>query len=242
MQIKNKKDLKVISGLFYITFKDKVSYNLKGDIMKNNFSKKGSVITYCVYLGIVFISVILSLNSAANNMVREIATSEAKKTAAVAISEAIEYSMENSQYPVSSATVVKYSDSGEITSIGENTYILNDIQSEISRNLNENLGKNLENAKIKIPIGNFSGLIFLSGKGKEVDFDLKYSGNAMADVKSDFISAGINQTLHEIKITINAEVTVLLPFESVKVDVSETYIMYDTMIIGEVPEFYADIY
>ena len=75
--------------------------------MKNNFSKKGSVITYCVYLGIVFISVILSLNSAANNMVREIATSEAKKTAAVAISEAIEYSMENSQHPVSSATVVK---------------------------------------------------------------------------------------------------------------------------------------
>ena len=106
------------------------------------------------------------------------------------------------------------------------TYILNDIQSEISRTLNENLGKNLENAKIKIPIGNFSGLIFLSGKGKEIDFDLKYSGNAMADVKSDFVSAGINQTLHEIKITINAEVTVLLPFESVKVDVSETYIIY----------------
>lgn len=210
--------------------------------MKNNFSKKGSVITYCVYLGIVFISVVLSLNSAANKMVRELAVSEAKKYMSMGISETVRKTIENSEYPVSSATMVKYSESGEIASIGENTYILGNIQSEINTSLNTNLETYLENAKIKVPMGNFSGIVFLSGKGKEIDFDLKYSGNAAVEVESDFVSVGINQTLHEIKITVNADATVLLPFESVKVNASETYIVYDTMIIGEVPDFYTDIY
>lgn len=210
--------------------------------MKNNYSKKGNIITYSIYLGIIVLSVIFSLNSAANKLVREIAISEAKKYMSMGISETVKEVIENSEYPVSSATIVKYTDSGEITSIGENTYILNNIQTEINKTLNSNLENYLETSKIKIPIGNFSGIVFLSGKGKEIDFDLKYSGNASIKVESDFVSVGINQTLHEIKITVNAGATVLLPFESVKVDTSETYIVYDTMIIGEVPDFYTDIY
>ena len=47
--------------------------------------------------------------------------------------------------------------------------------------------------------------------------------------------------MHEIKITVSSRVTVLLPFDSVDVDIEETYIICDTVIIGEVPESYADI-
>lgn len=209
--------------------------------MKKYSSKKNLIITYTVYFFIFLITIFATLNAAASEMVKKFAVSEVRKEASIVIANALRDAVGNSEYPLSSATVVKYSDSGKISSIEENTQIINMIQSDISTKINKNLENAFENTSIQIPAGNFSGLVFLSGKGAPLDFNAAYSGNAVTKIDSEFISAGINQTMHEIKITVSSRVTVLLPFDSVDVDIEETYIICDTVIIGEVPESYADI-
>ena len=60
------------------------------------------------------------------------------------------------------------------------------------------------------------------------------------DFKNTFTSAGINQTLHEIFVNVNATIYVIMPKNSATAEVNSNYCIAQTVIIGTVPETFAD--
>lgn len=138
----------------------------------------------------------------------------------------------------SDITVVSRDSSGRITGISSNSDKINRLQSLYIKNVLSALSDN-KKATISIPLGNLTGSIFLSGRGPSIKLIMIPTGSVEADIKSEFSAAGINQTKHTLYINAKISVRALFPFSSkttseVKIPVSET------VIVGDIPTFYAE--
>lgn len=78
------------------------------------------------------------------------------------------------------------------------------------------------------------------GAGPSISFKLLPYGSVVVDVANEFTSAGINQTLHRIVLTVSAGLSIVLPLSSVNATVqSGRGGGRDPIIVGGVPERYA---
>ena len=63
-------------------------------------------------------------------------------------------------------------------------------------------------------------------------------GSSEANFHNAFTSAGINQTKHQIILTVDVSVSVLLPGFRTATKVSNSFIVAETVIVGTVPDTY----
>lgn len=91
---------------------------------------------------------------------------------------------------------------------------------------------------ISVPIGTFSGISFLSGKGKELNFKIMPVGSASARFKSEFQSTGINQTRHQIYMEVDTSINVIIPGMNLSVATVTEVPVTETIIVGKVPDTY----
>ena len=66
------------------------------------------------------------------------------------------------------------------------------------------------------------------------------SGSVIMDFKSEFVSAGINQTKHKLYLEVNSEVLAFIPGYPVNTVVKTSILIAETIIVGEVPAVFAE--
>ena len=67
---------------------------------------------------------------------------------------------------------------------------------------------------------------------------LERAGNIETEIKSEFTSVGINQTLHRIYLNLTCTVDILTPFESIGKSITSQVLLTETVIVGTVPDTY----
>ena len=82
---------------------------------------------------------------------------------------------------------------------------------------------------------------FLSEKGPAVYINVRPVGTLDADLKSTFVSMGVNQTKHQIDLTCNSEILIVMPAIQIKHTVSTSVPVAQTVIVGEVPQSYTNV-
>ena len=126
----------------------------------------------------------------------------------------------------------------KITGITLNSEKVNRIRSLFAEKANALFSGN-EYSEFSIPIGNLTGIPLLSGRGFKIPLRTIPLGGVEADIFSDLCDAGINQTKHSVYIKAKATVKLMYPFSST-ISVSETTIpLSETVITGEIPDFFA---
>ena len=111
----------------------------------------------------------------------------------------------------------------------------------LARNMSIVTQNNLNNlgvTELNIPLGTFTGINLFSGHGPDVKIKIIPVGNVLCDFKSQFIQAGINQTLHKIYIDVLVEISIILPIDDINVSVDTEILVCENLIIGEIPEIY----
>jgi len=63
-------------------------------------------------------------------------------------------------------------------------------------------------------------------------------GNLDTDLRSEFSSAGINQTLHKIYLQIECQVSILTPFHTVEETIKNQVLLEEIVIVGTTPNTY----
>ena len=106
---------------------------------------------------------------------------------------------------------VNYTSSGEISSMNVNYNAVNVIKSEIAMRVSEKLSQQDE-IPVYVPVGAFCDNIYLMGKGPRIKFILVQRGCVQTDFEHSFESAGVNQIMHTLKVTLDADVALMLPF------------------------------
>jgi len=91
---------------------------------------------------------------------------------------------------------------------------------------------------LSIPLGSVLGSDLFWASGPRIEVKSLTAGTVSAEVRSEFSSAGINQTLHRVVLDIQIPLTILLPGGGVKTQVSTQVCVAETVIVGKVPDTY----
>ena len=94
---------------------------------------------------------------------------------------------------------------------------------------------------VEIPLGSVTGSAVLTGAGSKVRVGFSPTGSVMQSMRSSFTSAGVNQTKYSVYLTLRTEVVFILAGQSECVEVVHTEILFETIIVGGVPQAYTNI-
>ena len=74
-----------------------------------------------------------------------------------------------------------------------------------------------------------------------MNFKIANVGNVDTKLESDFVSEGINQTLHRLYLVLTCEVTILTPYSTIKLKIDNQVLIAESVIIGNVPDSYYNL-
>lgn len=221
---------------------DKIYSRKRIDIKKisNYFNKEQKDREYSKLLSITIIFVIAIIT--ANMMVKAINPIINKQCEVVAKSIATKISNEQAtnvmkNYKYEDLCSITKDINGNITLISANVIPVNEIISDVAIKIQDELN-NTENSKFYIRLGSFTGNKLLSGRGPNIEVKMSTVGNVETDLRSEFISSGINQTLHKIYLQVDCNVIVLTPFDNVEQKISNQVLLAEAVIVGITPETY----
>lgn len=123
---------------------------------------------------------------------------------------------------------------GKITALKTNMSEVNRLKTSILNIINNRILE-MDMDEIGIPLGSLILPEFFSGKGPEFPVSVISIRNSEASFSSDFVEAGINQTLHKINMHISVDVTVLVLGKTNNFTISSQVVVAETIIIGQVP-------
>ena len=135
---------------------------------------------------------------------------------------------------------ISYDNSGVINSVQVDYNTVNKIKSEISLMISDKLSK-LDGVAVDVPIGAFSNNMYFMGKGPNIKFHLVQRGCVQTDFEHIFEGAGVNQVMHTLKIKLNADIALILPFYNTHTCMETSAIIAQIIINGETPHQYLDI-
>ena len=129
---------------------------------------------------------------------------------------------------------------GQITAINTDISKINLMQAEITSEVLNRLNK--EGVyEMTLPLTNIFGMNMLTTIGPRFKMELSPASNVIARFEDSFISAGINQTKFSVNLIVDVDVTVSVSPVRSKVHVSHSIPVVQLILMGGVPETYADI-
>lgn len=129
---------------------------------------------------------------------------------------------------------------GRVTALTSDMAALNQLRTSILGEVVSAVN-GLDRAELSIPVGNLSGVNFLSGRGFQLPVEVVAVGSAHAEFENQFSGAGINQTRHQIMLHVTVTVDILLPGETLRTDISAQVPVAETVIVGTVPDTYLEL-
>lgn len=191
-----------------------------------------------VMLVIILVTAYLLIDARIKGSILELAQAKAQLKVVELINQAVyEKVVQETEYK--DIVNVHKDDEGRIVMIQANTVILNQIMAKTISEVIAGLDK-LDEETIRIPLGQITGITFLSGSGPRIEVKIIPSKQLSVNVKDKFEQAGINQTRHQIYLIINSKVKMAVPLMSKEIHVTTTIPMAETIIVGEVPETYVN--
>ena len=189
---------------------------------------------------ILLLTVLAMVNIKIGPVIRDMASYQAKLLAARAINEAVDQVLTEQQIGYDQLAVVSRNETGDVTAIESNMLQINGLNTEITQHILERLtlmGKD----KVSLPLGTLLGGQFLAGRGPDVEFLIIPTGFAKTNVTNRFSEAGINQTRHQIMMSVEIGILAVLPVYSSETTFSTSICLAETVIVGAVPDNFTRI-
>lgn len=187
---------------------------------------------------------LLCVFSWANRRLRPVlealAVSQVSNAVTAAINEAVTAGIAAQGVSYDDMVTIQTDENGRVTVLKSNMARANLLRAELLDAALEQVS-GLSARDFSIPVGNLTGLDFLSGWGPGIRVDLLTAGAASAAFRNDFSAAGVNQTLHRIVLEVRVTMQILLPGETLETEVVTQVCVAETVIVGQVPETYLQL-
>lgn len=124
---------------------------------------------------------------------------------------------------------------GKITALKTNIVEINRLKTEILDFVNQQI-LDQDHMKMGLPLGSLFLPELFSGKGPVIPVKILSIRNSDATFESTFTHAGINQTMHQLKMCVLVDVSVLVLGKTVSFTVTSDVVVAETIIVGAVPD------
>ncbi|HIZ55173.1 MAG TPA: sporulation protein YunB [Firmicutes bacterium] len=165
---------------------------------------------------------------------------QAKLLAVQTINHAFYEEIERSAPSYQELVHLVYDDQQNVRAIENDMAMLNITKERITQAIIKSLGE-MENQPVKIPVGTLSGITLLAGRGPDITLHAVPSGYVTTQILSTFESAGINQTRHELRLSVTVTISAIIPGFLKSTECSLDFMLGDTVIVGEIPDHYTHI-
>ena len=111
--------------------------------------------------------------------------------------------------------------------------IISDVGEKIQKRINE-----IKSEETEFSLGRLTGSTILSGLGPKIPVSLSIVGNVETDLRNEFESKGINQTIHRIYLQVECKISILTPYKKTEEKILNQVLIAENIIIGKIPEAY----
>ncbi len=210
-------------------------YSRKRFLIKSKFQNPIIKIILVVLIVIAICELILNkLEPVFESLCRE----EAKTMAILITNQQSTIVMNNYQYE--ELYTIEKDSSGTISVIKANVIPINNLMSDVAEKVQQEF-KNMGKEYIKIPVGNLTNSYIFSGMGPDIPVQVSILGNVETEVKSEFISQGINQTIHRLYMVVTCKMQLVTPVKNIEEEVVNQIIIAEHVIIGKIPDAYYNL-
>ena len=191
-----------------------------------------------VILGVgLALVVIRGIEAGTRPMVGAMAQVKLQNTVTTLINDTVTQSLAAQAVAYTDLVTMQTDAAGNITAMSTDSAKLNALRSDILSRLIPQVDA-IDGKTLSIPLGSLTGLAVLSGWGPRLPVEVLAVTAADAQFRSDFSSAGINQTRHQVLLDVAVDVTLLLAGETVQERVEESVCVAETILVGQVPQAY----
>ena len=124
---------------------------------------------------------------------------------------------------------------GRITALKTNISEVNRLKTQTLDIINDEILA-LDPSDLGIPLGSLFLPEVMSGRGPSLPVEIISIRNSDAYFTSSFTQAGINQTLHQINMSVVVDVVVLVLGQTESFTVGSEMVVSETIIVGDVPD------
>lgn len=202
------------------------------------FKNKNKLGIFIILFTFIIISFVI--DARIRPIVKTMSAYQAKVFSGKVINEAVLNELSKEDITYDKIVTITLNEKGEVTSLQTDIIALNKLRTNIINSVLDSIDE-ISTQDIKIPIGTLTGVQILSGRGPRIDFDIIPAGYIETKMQNKFDSAGINQTRHQIMLTINLTVTAIIPGYTTSTDVNANFCLAETVIVGSVPEAFTQV-
>lgn len=209
---------------------------IKRKRQKREKAGKRAVAVLLLLVG-VSVGVFSFFNMKTSPMLREVAQSELESIAFDIVGRTVEEELLRDGADYDDLVHIERNAVGDVSSITTDIKRLNLLKLRVVNRLSDEMFKRTEDA-IKIPLGNLTGIDFLTGKGPDITFRTMWVSSVNGEYRNTFEAAGINQTCHRIMLDFTINVGMMFAGREIGTDVGLSVCVAETVIVGTVPDFF----
>ena len=189
---------------------------------------------------VVLAAGVLRIERNLTHVVLSLAQAQARAMAVKVLNQSAEELLASGEVTYDSLMKVVTDGQEQVRLIQANTPEMNRLASRVSLMAQSKL---LERGDqhVRVPLGSALGMTLFAGAGPKIGVRVLPVGSVHAEFHTDFQTAGINQTRHRVSLVLTAQVQLVLPTGSKRVEVSTQVAMAESIIVGEVPDTFTDV-
>ena len=178
--------------------------------------------------------ILLMFRSRYREIIQELAETQVKNTTSDLPNDAIAKQIADGVIQYDRIVFFEKDLDGRITALKTNMSEINRLKTDILNIINDEILA-LDTSDIGIPLGSFFLPELLSGRGPVIPVNVLSIRNSDAAFSSNFVQAGINQTLHQLIMLVSVDVSVLTLGHTSSFTITSEVVIAETVIVGSVP-------
>lgn len=157
------------------------------------------------------------------------------------VCEAVNNSLSNYNYNYSDIAEIHYSNDGDVQAITTDSFKINELKADIMLSVQQEIAK-IYDVDIDIPLGAFTDVTILSNYGPMINVSFNLTGSFTSEIVSTFETAGINQTIHHIRLILTSKIMTTSLDYSGNMTFSTDFEIAQNIIVGVTPEYCGNWY
>ena len=188
---------------------------------------------------IALLSVVLLLwfRNHYNEPIRSLAQIQVQNATSDLINDAIAAQIDTGQIQYDRIVYFEKNLDGRITALNTKIGEVNRLKTATLNLINDEILA-LDASDLGVPLGSLFFPEFMSGRGPSIPVQILSIKNSDAVFESNFTQAGINQTLHQLSMSVGVDVAVLVLGKTTAFTVKSQVVVAETVIVGDVPNTY----
>lgn len=200
--------------------------------------KKALII--CVVFFLIFSILFGVLYTKMRPVIMRYAVSEAETIMLTAANNSVLSVFEDEDFSYDGIVNLSTDSNGYATNLKIDIYEINILKSKIANTTN-NLIMSNDRYRLNIPLGTFLGDELFVGLGPDIIFNMQLTSTVFVDFTHEFKAAGINQTLHTVKVNIKIIGSLVVSGYNKHIIVETNVIAAQTIIVGNTPDAFTNV-